>query len=169
MKKSVPVEQAGGRKGRSSIELAASRTITYESIRLQRLQAAVLYNDAKACYDCIIENISNLSLLSEGLPVEIAKLHAQTYQQIQYHIKHKYGIGKITHSHRSPKPIYGVGQGATDSPARWKFVCDPLLKIYKKIATDALLLAPISTKYSNNKTKGFVDDTTTMCETGCRS
>jgi hypothetical protein len=58
--KTVPIEQAGGRPGRSAIELAASRVITYESIRLQRLQGAVLYNDAKACYDRIIENISNL-------------------------------------------------------------------------------------------------------------
>jgi hypothetical protein len=29
-----PIEQAGGRPGRSAIELAASRTLTYESIRL---------------------------------------------------------------------------------------------------------------------------------------
>jgi hypothetical protein len=77
--RTVPIEQAGGRPGCSAIKLAASRMITYESIRLQRLQGAVLYNDAKACYDRIIENLSNLSLLKEGLPIELAKLHAQTY------------------------------------------------------------------------------------------
>jgi hypothetical protein len=97
--------------------------ITYESIRLQKLQGAVLYNNAKACYDRIIENISNLSLLLEGSPIEITMLHAQTYQQIKYHIKHRFGIGEKTHCHRSPKPVYGVGQGATYSPARWVFVC----------------------------------------------
>jgi hypothetical protein len=78
IEKTTPVEQAGGRPGRISIELASSRVLTFESIRLQRLQGAVLYNDAKACYDRIIENISNLSLLREGLPQEIAKLHSET-------------------------------------------------------------------------------------------
>jgi hypothetical protein len=130
--KTVPIKQAGGRPGRSSIELAASRVLTYDSIRLQRLQGASLYNDAKACYDRIIKNLRNLTLLKEGLPPEIAKLHSQTYHQIRYYIKHRYGIGKVPHGHQSPLPLYGVGQGATDSPDRWGFVCDPLVNIYKK-------------------------------------
>jgi hypothetical protein len=61
--RTVPIKQAGGRPGRSSIELAASRVFTYKTIGLQRLHGAVLYNNAKACYDRIIENISNLTLL----------------------------------------------------------------------------------------------------------
>jgi hypothetical protein len=73
-------EQAGGRPGRSSIELAINRVITFETIRLQRQVGAVMYNDAKACYDQIVENISNMSLLREGLPIEIAILHSQTFQ-----------------------------------------------------------------------------------------
>jgi hypothetical protein len=52
--KTVPIEQAGGRPGRSAIELAASRVLTDEAIRLQRLNGAVLYNDAKACYDSMM-------------------------------------------------------------------------------------------------------------------
>jgi hypothetical protein len=148
--KTVPIEQAGGRPGRSSIELAASRVLTYESIRLQRLNGAVLYNDAKACYDRIIENLSNLTLLKEGLPPAIAKLHSQTYRHIIYYIKHRYGIGAEPHGHNSPKPLYGVGQVATDSHARWGFVCDPLLNIYKKIATPSFKAqsqnAPLTTK-----------------------
>jgi hypothetical protein len=84
--KTVPIEQAGGRPGRSAIELAAIRMITYETIRLQRLSGAVVYNDAKACFDRVIENLSNLALMKQGLPPEIAKLHAQTFHQTQYQI-----------------------------------------------------------------------------------
>jgi hypothetical protein len=114
-------KQAGGRPGRSSIELEINRVITYKTIRLQQLDGAVMYNDAKACYYRIVECISNMSLLREGLPLEIAKLHAQNFQLIQYHIKHKQGLGPITHSHNNPKPIYGVGQGSTDASACWSF------------------------------------------------
>jgi hypothetical protein len=97
--KTIPIEQAGGRPGRSAIEVAASRSLMYESVRLQRLNGAVLYNDANTCYDRIIENIRNLTLLKEGLPPEIAKLHAHTISQMQYHIKHRFGIGTKHHSH----------------------------------------------------------------------
>jgi hypothetical protein len=48
--KAVSPEQASGRPGRSSIELATNRVLQYEIIRLQRLTAAVMYNDATACY-----------------------------------------------------------------------------------------------------------------------
>ena len=83
-----------------------------------------MYNDAKACYDRIVENISNMSLLREGLPIEIAKLHSQTFHSIEYQIKHKQGIGSQSHKHNNPAPIYGVGQGSTDASARWSFLSD---------------------------------------------
>jgi hypothetical protein len=63
----VTTEQAGARPGRSSIELATNRVLTYEIIRYQRLAGAVMYNDAKACYDRIIENGSNLTFLDQEL------------------------------------------------------------------------------------------------------
>jgi hypothetical protein len=105
----VPVEQAGARPGRSSIEMGISQVITYETIRNQRLHGGVIYNNAKACYNRIIENISNLAVRHQGLPNNIAKLHCQTFQSIEYTIKHKLGLGVNTHKHNHPSPIYGVG------------------------------------------------------------
>jgi hypothetical protein len=72
----VPIEQAGGRPGRSAIELAAARVLTFETIRLQRLSGAAIYNDAKACYNRVIENMSNNALMKQELPVELTRLHA---------------------------------------------------------------------------------------------
>jgi hypothetical protein len=121
-----------------------------------------MYNDAKACYDQIIENISNISLLREGLPIEIAKLHSQTFQLIQYLIKHKQGIGPVTHSHNKPEPVYGDGQGSTDASARWSLLSDAIFRVFSQYATDATIQSPITNKYTNNKIAGFVDDTTTL-------
>jgi hypothetical protein len=145
--KTILVEQAGVRPGRSAIKLAACRIFMFETMRLQFLSGAVLYNGSKACYDRVIENVSNLALMKQGLPIELAKLHAQTFHQINYYIKHKLGIGNTSHSHRNPKPIYGVGQGSTDAPSRWGFVCDPLLEIYKELANDAI----ITSRYQKHK------------------
>jgi hypothetical protein len=65
--KTVTPEQAGGRPGRSSSDMATKTVLTHEASRLQRLSGAVIYNDAKACFDRIIENMSNLACMREGL------------------------------------------------------------------------------------------------------
>jgi hypothetical protein len=158
----VTTEQAGARPERSAIELALNRVLTYETIRNQQLTGAIMYNYAKACYDRVIENFSNLALLREGLPQQIAKLHAQTFKSIQYHIKHKLGIETITHSHNQPLPIYGVGQGSTDASARWSFLSDAIIRAYNETANNAIIKSPISNKTTNNKINAFVDDTTTL-------
>jgi 4-hydroxy-L-threonine phosphate dehydrogenase PdxA len=101
-------------------------------------------------------------LLREGLPIQIAKLHAQTFSQIEYHIKHKLGIGSKSHSNNHPTPIFGVGQGSTDASAQWSFLSDALIRAYNDNANDAIITSPISKISSNNKIYSFVDDTTTL-------
>jgi hypothetical protein len=98
--------------------MGISKVITYETIRNLQLFGGIVYNDAKACYDCIIENLSNLAQLHQGLPISIDKMHAYTFQQIEYIIEHKLGMSTNSRKHNQPAPIYGVGQGACDAPAR---------------------------------------------------
>jgi hypothetical protein len=64
--------------------MGLGKVVTYEIICNMRLNAGVIYNNAKACYDRIIEN----------LPKKIATLHALTFCQIEYQIKHKLGISQ---------------------------------------------------------------------------
>jgi hypothetical protein len=137
--------------------------ITYKSIRNLRLHGGVIYNDAKACYDGIIENVSNLALVHHGLPKRIAKLYCQTFQSIKYTIKHKLGLGSNTHKHKHPAPVYGVGQGASDAPARWGFICDALINIYKNLGTDAVIQTSISKLITNLKMAAFVNNTALLC------
>jgi hypothetical protein len=78
----VSPKQAGGRRCRSASDMASKTIINHEICRLQQLQGAVIYNEAKACFDRIIENMSNLAYLREGFYPKIALLHAQTLQTI---------------------------------------------------------------------------------------
>jgi hypothetical protein len=162
IEKTVTVEQAGGHPGQSSIELATNKVITYETIRRQKLTGAVMYNDAKACYDRMVENISNISPLREGLPPAIAKLHAQTFSKLKYYIKHKLGIGTTPHGHLKPQPISGMGQGSTYASARWSFISDALIRAFNTSANDATIHNPISQTTLNDKIAGFIDDIATM-------
>jgi hypothetical protein len=155
----VPIDQAGSRPGRSAIAMGTCKVIMYEIIRIQRLSGGVIYNDAKACYDRIIENLSNLALLQHGLQLPIAQLHATRFQQIKYFIKHKLGISSNSHQHNHPAPVFGVGQGACDAPSCWCFICDALIKVYKSLGTDAIILSSITNMLDDLKISAFVGDT----------
>jgi hypothetical protein len=137
-------EQAGGRPGRRAIDEATKTVILYETCSLQRVTGGIMYNDAKACFDRIIENISNMSCMREGLPVAIAKLHHQTVSTIKYFIKHKWGIAPHPNGHNCPDPFYGVGQGSGDAGTRWGFISDCIIRAYNKQSHDAIITAPIS-------------------------
>jgi hypothetical protein len=63
----VTNEQAGGGIGRCSSEIATTTVMTHETCRLQRLTGDIVYNDARACFDRTVENLSNLTCMREGL------------------------------------------------------------------------------------------------------
>jgi hypothetical protein len=154
----ITPEQAGGRIGRCSSDMATKAVITHEICRLQHLTGAVMYNDAKACFDRIIENMSNLCCMREGLDPKLASLHAQTLEQMKYFIKAQYGCAKTFNGHMKPDPIHGSGQGASDSIARWGFVSDSIIRAYNKKAISDPITGPISDTVYNEKIQAFVDD-----------
>jgi hypothetical protein len=154
----VTQQQAGGRIGRSSSDMATKTVITHEICRLQQLQGAVIYNDAKACFDRIVENISNLVCLREGLAPKIASLHAQTLQQMRYYIKTQHGCLDKYNGHMLPDPFLGSGQGAGDSMSRWGFVSDAIIRAYDKIAISSPIESPISNAKMQDNIQAFVDD-----------
>lgn len=155
--KNIEPEQSGGRPNRSYIVEAAKTVITYEICRNQRLTGGLVYNDAKACFDRIVTNLSNLSCLREGLPASLATLYASTLSQIKYYLRHKGGISSQFNTH-TVSPFHGAGQGAGDSPARWCFISDNLIRAYKKNTPSTLIRSPISLLTTNEKIQAFIDD-----------
>jgi hypothetical protein len=66
--------------------------------------------------------------MREGLSTKVSMLHAQTLQQMNFHIKTQYGCSTASDGHLRPNPFLGSGQGAGDSMSRWGFVSDALLQ-----------------------------------------
>jgi hypothetical protein len=89
----------------------------------------------------------------------VTRLHAHTLQQMQYYAKHKLGIGLKPNCHSVAYPFLGSGQGAADSPARWGFISDALIRSYNKVAHPAIIKSPLSSTTINQKIQAFVDDT----------
>jgi hypothetical protein len=132
--------------------------LTHEVCRLQRLSGAIIYNDAKACFDRIIENMSNLTCMREGLPVSIAQLHANTLSTMRYHLKIQYGCSQLYNGHLQPDPFLGSGQGAGDLMSRWDFVSDALIRAYNKRAISNPIQSPISDIFTLDHIQAFVVD-----------
>jgi hypothetical protein len=156
--KSVSPEQAGGRLGRSANDMATKTVLTHEICRLQRLSGAIVYNDAKACFDRIIENVSNLTCLREGMAPEIALLHAQTLQTMRYYIQTQTGPSPKFNGHLQPDPFLGSGQGAGDSMALWGFLSDAIIRAYNKVVQTDIIQSPTSKTYIHENIQAFVDD-----------
>jgi hypothetical protein len=157
--KTIRPEQSGGRPGRSAANAATNAKMTTEILCLQKLTGATLFNDAAACFDRIIENISNAVLLREGLNPKIAKLHSQTLTSARYYIKTKYGINNNPNGHMNPDPFLGTGQGAADSMPRWGLLSDLIIRIYTKLAESNIIVSPITKQKILSIIKAYVDDT----------
>jgi hypothetical protein len=155
----VREEQTGGRAGKSAAYSATAAVITNEIICLQKLNCVTIFNDAAACFDRIIENISNLTLMREGLHPKVAKLHSQTLASAKYYIKTKMGISAKPNGHNNPAPFYGTGQGAADSMPRWCILSDLIIRLYINKAKSNNLYSPISKKQIQAIIKAYVDDT----------
>jgi hypothetical protein len=72
----------GGRIGGISSDMATKTVLTHDTCRLQKLTGALIYNDAKACFDQIIENMSNMTCMREGLALEISSLYANMLENM---------------------------------------------------------------------------------------
>eukprot|EP00957_Ditylum_brightwellii_P023800 1796368-Ditylum_brightwellii.AAC.1 len=58
-----------------------------DSLRLFRLNGAVLNNDAKACYNRMIQEVTAQHLQSLGLPVNATKCSVKINQKMKHYIK----------------------------------------------------------------------------------
>jgi hypothetical protein len=74
-----------------------------------------------------------------------------------YYIKYKGGIASRPNQHLKPRPFHGPGQGAGDSPGRWGYISDALVRAYKKRCHGAVLIGPLSQREILGTIQVFVD------------
>jgi len=150
--------QGGGRPGRSAIDLAITKVLSYEIAETLRLRVIIVDNDATACFDRMLEAPNNLACLQHGADPKYVQLHAQTQRQLRYHLKHKYGISKGFNSHSETQPWYGMGQGAGDACNRWVIGSDSMANAYQEKAHGWTIKSPLPTESVKFTLKAFIDD-----------
>ena len=71
-----------------------------------------------------------------------------------------HNISEEWYQHSSLTPIFGNGQGSTNSPNAWLFISNNIIKCYKKEATGATYSDPERQHQLTIHIAGFVDDKT---------
>ena len=153
-------EQWGSRTGKSAIDTALMKRITYEMIQLTRCTAGTFDNDAKACYDRIVMNLALLRAQQLGLPKEAAEHVSKFLQQARYKVKTALGLSDIEYSQTDGIQLHGPGQGSRAAPAIWVLVSTLLTECLNDTATGITFNNPTRSLQTKRNIDAFVDDTT---------
>ena len=134
--------------------------LQYEISRCSRRSYAEGKADASGCYDNILPCLTSAISQHNGMPATICILHASTLEQAKYYLKVMFNVSDRWYQHSSITPIFGNGQGSTNSPNAWLFISNKIVKCYKHQAHGAVYSDPEEHHKIAIHIAGFVDDKT---------
>jgi len=111
------------------------------------------------CLDRTIETCQNLLCLQNGADPDYVRLHTQTRNLLQYHVKHAYGVSKNHNQHSSTNPWHGSGQGTGDAAAQWIVQANSMIKAYQSCTNMFPLQSPNTHQTLPLSIDAFMDNT----------
>ena len=138
--------------------------LRFDYASLTRLPFANFDNDACSCYDRIITALASLAGKKYGVHKDVIFVHAKTLEEAEFKLKTSAGISKSSYKHCVKFPLFGTGQGSTNSPTIWCFISSVLFQTHQQHAHGMLFQSPIGDIFVRYNMVGFVDDST--CITG---
>jgi len=116
-------------------------------------------NDAKLCYDHIVQLFTAIALMHLGVPMNPLRMMFGTIQELLHFIRTMHGDSKQFFGGKtSGKPNQGVGQGNGIGPQIWGDMSSPIFDYVHKQGYGAQFVASISQECIHMASFGFVDD-----------
>eukprot|EP00957_Ditylum_brightwellii_P056242 4263218-Ditylum_brightwellii.AAC.1 len=109
--------QFGNCKGRTALDVLLLKIVTMDCIRSYRLKSAILNNNATACYDHTILELTAVHLQALGLPDNATGTSVKLNQNTQHHIKTMVGVTDTFYQSTPDCPSFSEGQGKGSSPS----------------------------------------------------
>jgi hypothetical protein len=125
--------QQGSRKGRKANDAVLLKRLTYDMTRIQRSNLGTFDNDAKSCYDRIINSLAMLSAQRIGMPHTPIATHAGVLASMRYVVKTAFGVSESYIQSLPGSFLFGTGQGSGASPAIWLTLSTIMLDTLKDI------------------------------------
>jgi hypothetical protein len=101
--------QQGSRQNRAANNAVLLKRLTYD---LSRSNLGTFDNDAKSCYNRIINSIAMLAAKRLGMPDTVIATHAGILWALQYSVKTMFGISEGFYKSHENKMLFGTGQGS---------------------------------------------------------
>ena len=152
--------QQGSRKGRTANDAVMLKRLTYDLTRIQRTNLGTFDNDAKACYDRIVNGIAMLAAKRLGMPTTAITTHSGVLQAMEYTIKTTFGESEHYIQGSKEHPLFGTGQGSGASPAVWLSISTVLLSALRLTSPRGMVYSsPQQNLTVSRHSDAFVDDT----------
>eukprot|EP00957_Ditylum_brightwellii_P199910 15239642-Ditylum_brightwellii.AAC.1 len=112
-------DQHRGRNGREALDAVLGKTLTFETLHLQRANFGCTDCDAKVCYNRIIPLVLLLTYFKAGLPYQCCVFLITLLYNLKYMLTTAFGEVPFQNWHRFIVEVFGIGQGANDGPSGW--------------------------------------------------
>lgn len=153
-------QQYGSRARLSALDPTILKRLTYDLSRILRSNLGTFDNDAKSCYDRIINSIAMIAAQRLGMSAEAIAVHAGVLWAMQYSIKTMYGVSEGYYQSTKDATLFGTGQGSGASPAAWLTISIVLLSSLQRMITRGMRFAtPSGFIEVERLSDAFVDDT----------
>ena len=150
--------QYGGRKGCQGQSAALNKVLTMDVIRHYGEPAALLDNDAKACYDRLIPVLLSYSLVRLGLPKHLTRFMCKWLQTCKYKLKLAHGVTQHSYGTTLERYLFGTGQGTGWSPPNWASISDIISDAMDENTPGMHLQHPDNITFLVRCFDAFVDD-----------
>ena len=164
-------EQYGSRKDHSADEQALNKRLTFDLIRLDRINSVDTAVDLRSCYDLVVHSGASLAMQRMGAPEEPIVCMFTTLQGMTHTVKTIYGQseqsfgGDLYAVQYEPhdfdslhQPPQGLGQGNGNGPQTWAVVSTPVLEMMRTAGHGASFKLAISGGEIRLVGFAFVDD-----------
>ncbi|KAL7526403.1 hypothetical protein ACHAWF_008463 [Thalassiosira exigua] len=157
-------EQWGGRPGRTAIEPALCKMLAFEYDRIMYVTVALFANDATACFDRMVPNISALISRKSGISKSVIRARNKVMASMKHSIRTSHGKSNDTFCQEpGDVDIHGEGQGKVDVASLWSILSHTILRAHQELHEGLVLphVADVMRLIVKNN-DSFVDDTDAM-------
>ena len=152
--------QQGSRRGRMANDAVLLKRLTYDLTRITKSNLGTFDNDAKSCYDRIINGLAMLAARKFGMPTLAVQTHAGVLAAMEYSLKTSFGISELSIQSTPSSFLFGTGQGSGASPSVWLTISTTLLQALKSLIPRGMVFqSPDGLISVERYSDAFVDDT----------
>ena len=132
---SLDENQLGCRPNCSADNVALIDEFIIEVHRLTFRNLFELQNDAKACFDRILDSHAMLHSRKFEVPDKICKIYSTILRNTKWRVHTTLGTFQNHYEHSTTTPIHGTGQGLKLSGTHWIFISVPMMRTLERKTT----------------------------------